>query len=207
MHETVFVGQTSNDLLSQVPDGALRYLETLRICDKRNPDVSWLEGHFTSFPRLRKLTTYYMSSASLSSLLTHCPNLQSLHFIPDKGFGRLYKDHLRVCTELSLPSLKSLTLHNGEFTPDGIVEFSTHCPPTLESLKLSRCSGITPTSLRSLLQLPLSHLTVIGMGIKPNEAKELKGIVQTEKSEGLDEESKFEFLAIGWGPVVPLYRG
>ena len=193
LNDTELVGIAPNDILYHIPDNVSRRLETLRICYKSHPDVSRVEAHFPSLPSLRKLTLYYLSPTSLASLFTYIPNLESLCFVPLRNLscGSLSHAHLEVFTRFSLPSLKMLTLHGGDFTSDSIMAFAVKCPPSLRALKLSRCRGITPSSLRSLLRLPLSQLTVIGLGIF--DSQELKDIVETEKNEGF-EKSHFEFL-------------
>lgn len=189
LDDTELVGMDSEDIIAQLPSQALQRLEALRVCFKAYPDVSWLEAHFASLPSLRKLAIYSLSPTSLSSLLKHCQKLESLYFVHDCGmpFGMLSCAHLEVFSRVTSPSLKDLVLRNGSFYPESIMVLAASRPPSLKFLKLTGCPGITAESLRALVRLPLSQLTVIGQRIHPKEYQKLKDIIESEEHEVLEE--------------------
>lgn len=182
-----FVGTSSENVLSAIPLCTLRSLEILEIVGINGGGermTSRLDAVAASLSSLREFMADEVSVAALTEILTNCPNLTNIHLR-----GTLTDEHLMALSKLAKAPLQSLVFRgwfsigpDANFTSKGLIEFAGSFTASMKSLEVFSCTGITPSSLRALLLVPVQELSLRCIHTKPGHIEELKRIAKTEKT-------------------------
>lgn len=182
-----FVGLGTNDILSTLP--SLGSLETLGLgfSAAANYTSPWRKAPATSMTNLKELSTDDMPVDTLNAILKSSLKLELLILVgvqaPQKT--KPTNKHLDALSKNAPSSLQSLELLDGVFSCKALTKFASSFPPSVKTLDLSGCHGLTPSGLRALLHLPLRVLTLNDMPVEPKLKPKLENISQSEKPAGL----------------------
>lgn len=184
-------GIAARDVLSSFPEHVLGSLETCNIKsddEVSQPSALWLEDYSMRLPNLRELEVFSISVPTLNRVLANSSNLEKFSYIASREeSGYCPEDeHLVAFSLHTLPSLKSLTLLEGDFSEIALDSFLASFPLSIRNLTL-HCEGmISPKLLRSYFRLSLWRLDLGHMLCKSDKhEKEIKFIAREEKPEKL----------------------
>jgi hypothetical protein len=187
---TEFVGLRIRDVLSTLPPRIRRTLRALvvffdRIIDGEN--ASWFSAYASSFTSLQEFNSDQISVETLTSLLPHCPLLEIVqrHGGHDRHETLPTDAHLKTLSERAPPSLRYVSMKQGNFSSECLAHFVQSCGASLQFLDLDCCSGLTPSILRAMFQLPLRELSLMYMTVRPEHRQELERMYYQEKPQTL----------------------
>lgn len=169
-----------------VPDP--KQLETLGLAMKKESvDVAatWLDRNSKSFSSLRTLRVHRLFLGTLTCILNNCPNLTELTSVYP------FDEDIEAVSQ-SAASLRSLILIDGRLTSDGIFAFARAFPPSITRLEISESCGVTPSTLRLLMELPsLRYLSLRSIYTEFDDIEELQEIAEYEQPLGLEFDWEF----------------
>lgn len=180
-----FVGTSSENILSGIPLPTLNSLESLVISgveERGERMIFRLDAVAASLSNLHKLKTDAVSVVALMEILMNCPNLTWIVLQ-----GPLTNEHLQIFSKLAKAPLETLSLRWGQFTKDELIVFAGSFRASVKHLEFESCTGLTPSSLRTLLQLPVQKLYLKYMYANPGHFEEFDRISKAEKPRCLKE--------------------
>jgi hypothetical protein len=145
----------------------------------------WIDAYVTCLPNLSQISTGYISPGTLNSLLIHCPRLEVYNGRPQRTernttrLGRFTDSYLAIFTQFfaaQRPALQSLCLAGADFSQEAFESFMSCIPPSITSLELFFCQGLTPLLLRGLVCLPFRKLALNTAFILPEIEREMNAI-------------------------------